>query len=369
MQKKPILVYFNQDCYTDTDVTVLRYLTSDFQVVWFYLYESLFEKEMRYNPILAKDYADKYGIKIEIIDPQVRRRNPKNLYFYWRLAKKINSYNPDIVYACSIFPFWMLTFRFIKCKNKVFGVHDAVRHSYKNNRSLQWMNNQKEKWFHRFPKLLTFSPSQHALLKEIHGYESDMVGMSFKSFGSSDKTPPPINEGIKLLFFGSIILYKGLDILIKTLEELRADGVNNLTLTIAGKGPYWDDCKSAIKTKEMYNLRVRFIENDEIPDLMCSHHFLVLPYRNVTQSGPLLTAIGYGLPVIAPRMGCFIDYLDEDSAILYEQGELRSALAHVSHIDSLQYDKIKKADAEIRNDYSEERIACNYIEAFKNVLL
>ena len=365
---KPTLVYFNSDCFTDTDVTVLRYLSNEFQVVWFYLYESLFANEMRYSPLIAKDYADKYGITLEVVDPKVRRRSPKNLYFYWKIARKINSYKPDIVYCCSIFPFWMLTYRVLKCKKKVFGVHDAVRHSYKKNRALQWMNNQKEKWFKRFDLLLTFSPSQHKLLKEAHGYESEMVGMSFKSFGVSDKIPPSIENGVKLLFFGSIHLYKGLDLLIEAMEKLRKEGVNNLTLTIAGKGPSWDDCKLLIKTEKMYDLQVRFIKNEEIPDLMNTHHFLVLPYRNVTQSGPLVTALGYGLPVIAPELGSFLDYFDNSTAILYFQGTLKESLRRVSTITQREYEAIRNNLAKVREVYTEERIAQNYIRAFKSIL-
>lgn len=368
MMSKPILIYFNPDCFTQVDDTVLRYLTSEFTVVWFYMYESIYANEMRYGPQKAKEYAEKYGISLEIVDPKVRRRNPKNLLFYWKVARKINRYKPDIVYACSVFPFWMLTYRFIKCKNKVFGVHDAVRHSYKNNRALQWMNDQKEKWFKRFPQLLTFSTSQHDLLKERHGCESDMVGMSFKSFGKSDKIPKPISEGVKLLFFGSIILYKGLDLLIQALEELRVAGVNNISLTIAGKGAFWEDCKPLIKTQEMYNLQVRFIENEEIPDLMSSHHFLVLPYRDVTQSGPLFTALGYGLPVIAPKMGSFIDVFNNDAAVFYSEGGLKDALTKVSKMDNHHYELLRNAVACIRENYTEEKIAQNYIKAFKKNL-
>ena len=195
-----------------------------------------------------------------------------------------------------------------------------------------------------------------------------MVGMSFKSFGESDKTPEPIIEGVKLLFFGSIILYKGLDLLILALEELKATGVNNISLTIAGKGAFWEDCKPLIKTPEMFNLQVRFIENEEIPDLMSTHHFLVLPYRDVTQSGPLVAALGYGLPVIAPKMGSFMDVFNDETAILYPEGGLKDALTKVSQMDTYHYELLKEAVAGMRENYTEERIAQNYIKAFKKNL-
>ena len=85
---RPTLVYFNPDCFSQVDDTVLRHLVKDFRVVWFYLYESLQEKSMRYNPIMVKEYADKYGITLEIVDPKLRRRDPRNVSFYRRNMAK-----------------------------------------------------------------------------------------------------------------------------------------------------------------------------------------------------------------------------------------------------------------------------------------
>lgn len=365
---KPILVYFNPDCYSDTDLTVLRHLTREFHVIWFYLYESLQANSMRYNPARAKEYAEKYGITLEIIDPKMRRRNPKNIFFYHEVANRINQYNPDIVYACNIFPFWMYSYKRITCKNKVLGLHDVSMHTYKFSLIKLWIQHNKERWIKRFSNLITFSTNQHNLLKQDFGKESYMVGMASKFFGFSSLIPPPFSEGIKLLFFGIISKYKGLDLLIEALENLNNAGVTNLQLTIAGRGESWDDCKGLIKTPSLYNLKVRFIKNDEIPDLMCSHHFIVLPYRDATQSGPLVAALGYGLPIIAPNFGCFSEALDEKSSILYPQGELSNALKRVANMSNQEYENIKQETLRIKETYSEERIADNYIKAFKEII-
>ena len=368
MEKRPLLVYYSPDCFTDTDITVIRHLASHFRVVWFYMYESLQAKVMRYKPEKAKEYAERYGITLEIVDPKMRRRNPKNILFYKRLAKRINNYNPDIVYACSIFPFWTFCYRHIKCPNKVLGIHDVSLHSYKFSLAKQWIQHNKENWLKRFINIFTFSPNQHDLLKSRLGKDSTMVGMSYKDFGKSEATPPTIDNGVKILFFGTISLYKGLDLFILALEELRQVGVKNLYLTIAGKGESWEECKSLIHTQEMYNLQVRFIDNDEIPDMMSSHHFLALPYRNATQSGPLAAAIGYGLPVIAPDFGCFADTVNEEASVLYKKGELTTALRSISEMTQDDYAKMRRSMLLLREEYSEERIANNYIQAFKNIL-
>lgn len=367
--EKPVLVYYSEDCHADNDTTVLKYIAKEYRVVCFYLYESLQAKTMRYNPKEMQTYADQYGITLEIVDPKMRRRNPKNIRFYKNLAKRINSYYPDIVYACEMFPFWMLTYRYIKCKNKVYGIHDVLPHYEKANFIKRWILKKKEQYIkQKFDHIVTFSKNQQALLKGHFGKDSDMVGMSYKYFGDSKLTPSPFENGVKILFFGIISHYKGLDLLIQAMEELKSEGVTNLHLTIAGRGEAWADCQPLIKSPELYNLQVRFIENAEIPDLMGSHHFIVLPYRSATQSGPLVAALGYGVPVVAPSFGCFTDTVNNDTAILYEQGNLKDALRRVSQMTNVEYLKMKDAMAVLREQYSEESIAANYIKTFKKVL-
>lgn len=365
---KPRLVYFNPDCYTQVDDTVLHHLTAVYDVIWFYLYESLKSDNMRYDPQKASSYASRHGITLEVVDPKMRRRNPGNLSFFRAIADKINSYDPDIVYSCDIIPFWALTYRHIECKNKVFGVHDVKIHSYKFNLSKYFIHFVKTRLIKRIPYLFTFSKGQHDLLKDLYGKESAMVGMSCKSFGESHIIPLPIDRQVRLLFFGGISRYKGLDLLISSLEQLRNEGITNLFLTIAGQGESWPDCAPLIKTKEMYDLNIRFIRNDEIPDLMNSCHFLVLPYRNASQSGPLVTALGYGLPVIAPDYGCFTEMYDRNTAVLYPDGGLKQALKEVSAITPEAYDKMKAAVRTLRELYSEENVAKAYIKAFSDIL-
>lgn len=366
---KPVLVYYSEDCYADTDTTILKYIAKKYRVVCFYLYESLQAKTMRYNPKEMQAYADQNGITLEIVDPQMRRRNPKNILFYRSLAKRINKYNPDIVYACEMFPFWMLTYRDIKCKNKVYGIHDVLPHYEKANFIKKWILKKKEQYIkQKFEYIVTFSKNQQTLLKERFGKDSDMVGMSYKCFGDSKLILPPFENGVKILFFGIISHYKGLDLLIRAMEELKSEGVSNIQLTIAGRGEAWTECQPLIKSPELYNLQVRFIENAEIPDLMSSHHFIVLPYRSATQSGPLVAALGYGVPVVAPSFGCFTDTVNNDTSILYVQGNLKDAIRRVSNMTNAEYKRMRAAMAVLREQYSEESIAANYIKTFKKVL-
>lgn len=365
---KRTIVYLNPDCFVDTDLTVLKHLTKEFHVVWFYIHES----KKANNKLAVEDavkYANENDIELRIKDPLVRHRNPKNLLFYLKIAKEINQISPDLVYSCILDPYWSIALKIVlKCENKVLGVHDAQSHSYKMTVSRFLETKSRGLAFKVNRNFVTFSVGQQKLFKQIYGKDSYLVGMSCKDFGKSSLKLSSISEDVKLLFFGSINEYKGLDLLISALEKLRNQGVCNITLTIAGRGDSWNDCKSLIKTKEMYHLQVCFIDNNEIPDLMSSHHFLALPYRDATQSGPLATAVAYELPVIAPDFGCFSETYSPDSAILYPQGHLEEALVKVSKLTENDYASMKEACKKVKEANSEEQIAKNYIDCFNKLI-
>ena len=322
---------------------------------------------MRFNPFLAKQYADEFNVTLEIVDSKMRQRDPRNIFYYRSVAKKINNYNPDIIYSCDYF-FWMLCRSHIKTKKKVYGIHDAEKHGSGFSIIASLIEKSAYRSIRKIDYFFTFSPNQHDLFLKKFGKESYLVGMSYKDFGTSHQQQSPISEGVNMLFFGTISRYKGLDLLIDAMESLNREGVTNLKLTIAGKGEYWDSCKSLIHTPHLFNLQIRFIDNDEIPDLMCTHHFIVLPYRDATQSGPLVTALGYCLPVIAPDYGCFKETLNGESAIIYPRGELKGALLKASLINQKEYELLKTGMSSLRDKYSEENIANNYIQSFYSIL-
>lgn len=192
--------------------------------------------------------------------------------------------------------------------------------------------------------------------------------MSYKDFGNSNINLEPISNGVKLLFFGRIDSYKGLDILIHNLEILYRENIQNIQLTIAGRGPFWDKCSPLIKTNKLYNLKIRFIDNKEIPDLMCQHHFLVLPYRDATQSGPVMIAVRYNMPIIAPNWGCFSEIYTSESALLYESNDLIGALKRCSIMTNDEYQKMKINCINNKENYSEEKIVSNYVSFTENLL-
>lgn len=357
------LAYINADCYVDTDLTVLKHLARHYHVVWYPVYYT--DRRIYYDPGQMAAYAAEYGIEFHPCPRLYRQRDVRNLRFYSGIVDDINSRGADLVYSCiSEELYWTLASRRLKAK-KVLGLHDVVMHSFSNPVKRFIQTAIRKYTIRESADVCVFSENQKVLFAEKYGREAWLLGLSVRSFCPSEAVIPDVSKGIHLLFFGNIVHYKGLDLLISSMERLRLEGINNLYLTVAGKGDYWAECERCIRTPEMFNLKVRFIENEEIPELVATHHFMVLPYRNATQSGPLMIAVGGGMPVLAPSFGCFQEQYNDRSAVLYS--DLDDALCRVSILTQEEYSSMRNSAEQLKEHNTEEAVASRYIRCFDSI--
>ena len=106
----------------------------------------------------------------------------------------------------------------------------------------------------------------------------------------------------KLLFIGSLIPRKGLDVLLKALAGTNSQA--SWTLTVVGEGPEKDYLKS-LATDLGINTNLRFlgsISPDGIPQLMRDHHILILPSYREGRPNVVLEAMAAALPVLATNI-------------------------------------------------------------------
>ncbi len=116
-----------------------------------------------------------------------------------------------------------------------------------------------------------------------------------------------------MLFFGRITPYKGLECLIATFRQLLSQG-GDYRLIIAGRvdkcDGYWVPIKEQIHRdlpSERVLIRDEFIPDDETEVYFKAADVLVLPYKEIYQSGVLFLGQNFGLPVIAADVGSLKD--------------------------------------------------------------
>lgn len=113
-----------------------------------------------------------------------------------------------------------------------------------------------------------------------------------------------------LLFFGRIVPYKGLEYLVDAFQKLLAK-CNSYRLIIAGRPD--NDTKEYYKAihgkivkegnRERVLLKIEYVPDGEAEIYFKAADVLVLPYRQIYQSGVLFLAYSFGLPVVASEVG------------------------------------------------------------------
>jgi glycosyltransferase involved in cell wall biosynthesis len=116
----------------------------------------------------------------------------------------------------------------------------------------------------------------------------------------------------RVLFFGRIYEYKGLRYLIEAAPLISA-AAPKVRIIIAGTGADMGQYRTLIRDPTNFDIRNRFIPDEEAAHLFTEADLLVLPYIEASQSGVLANAIGFGLPVVATEVG-------ELSAVVRETG-------------------------------------------------
>ena len=138
----------------------------------------------------------------------------------------------------------------------------------------------------------------------------------------------------RIVFFGKILDYKGVEDLLAAFAAVPADAAAELV--VAGQ---CDDqpMRSRLRRAagERVVLRLERIADQEVAPLLTSANVVVLPYRAVTTSGSAMLALAYGRPLILPELDAFA-HLPREAIVSYDgtRQALASALTRVAYAES-----------------------------------
>jgi glycosyltransferase involved in cell wall biosynthesis len=119
--------------------------------------------------------------------------------------------------------------------------------------------------------------------------------------------PPDDSSPCRLLYFGVIRPFNGLEDLVAAFNALSPAEAEHYTLTVVGET--WESwtLPNELIAASPYRERINFV-NRYVSDADASGYFeradvVVLPYRRSSASGPLNLAMSHGLPVLVTEVG------------------------------------------------------------------
>ncbi len=123
-----------------------------------------------------------------------------------------------------------------------------------------------------------------------------------------------------ILFFGFVRQYKGLHILLDSLDQIRAT-IPDICLIVAGE--FYEEEASyrskieSLGLSEQVRLINEYIPKDEVADYFASANVVVQPYLSATQSGIAQVAYQFDVPVITTDVGGLAEIvIHEESGLI-----------------------------------------------------
>ncbi len=275
------------------------------------------------NDIPVRTYEDRRGFVARILGSPLLIR---------RMAEAVRAAQVDVALCAMPAP---LDFAMAAALRRVgvpyaVVVHDAQRHpgdTFPLQMALQ-------RWLLRGASMLFALSSHVATQLQVRGF-GGACPLRLASLPPFVFWPPPPAVGahdgpLRLLSFGRLLPYKGLDLLADALTQLGSR--QDMVVRVVGSGPEGPELE---RLRVLPNVTVenRWVPESELGALLGWADALVLSHREASQSGVAAAAIAARRWVVSTRVGGLTEQLQEqDMAILCEPdaASLAAALADLA---------------------------------------
>ncbi len=252
----------------------------------------------------------------------VFRHRGGTLHFNGLLTSRI------ILFDALVLPLW---FR-LWAKTYIHTAHNLLPHSRENSALFR----RAYAWIYRFPHQIVAHSDQVAQRLAAE-FGVDPARITTISIGLNEEMPTTAlsvteaRQRLKLpadvpviLFFGKVEPYKGVDLLAEAWGLTRTPRAHAVVAGWCPDEDYARTIRAAIaRSPRSVTLEWRegFVPNDEVALWLRACEAVVMPYRNIYQSGVIFLCLRFGVPIIATRVGSLPQYIDADSGILTETND------------------------------------------------
>lgn len=368
---KKKITWVTPDYFVDCDMNpeLLSRILEHFEINWIVL---LPKHGARYSEGDFKEISKLRGMTIDFEYWEYRARNPMMLFFFKRVYRKIKKTRSNIIYFNYPItsPFELPLFWRLEKDKTIFSAHDGnVKGSFRMAALSKMVYNLA---YSRTRFINTFSESESSsFTSRFKNAKTFRIPLGPKDFG--DFSGAKRTDNVVFLFFGAIHSNKNVDLLIDAACEMYKNGTRGFKVAIHGVCSEWDRYSKKISYPELFECDIRLHKNSEIPELFGQSHYLVLPYKEMSQSGTLKVAYRYLLPVVASNLKAFVDEVHHGiNGFLFEAGnseDLIRVLTEILSLHTSRYTSLQQRIAKYTEEnYSVEILANQYTAMFHQVL-
>lgn len=229
-----------------------------------------------------------------------------------RWLARVQRLHPTVVYATHFHP-WLVLLPFLKKIMPftfVYAVHEDPYGTKE--ASNAWMRHIERLVFKSADAIVVHSQYvAQAVEPYLRGRKIHVLPLGAYT-GACPALKPVFSstsEPLRVLFFGRLEEYKGLELLLSAFEIMKKNQTN-ATLTLCGRGEL-----STVFLRKAKELGViidrRWIPPQEVCGILAKADVLVLPYLSASQSGVVSLGLGVGLPLIVTKVGGLPEYVED----------------------------------------------------------
>jgi glycosyltransferase involved in cell wall biosynthesis len=206
-----------------------------------------------------------------------------------------------------------------------------------------------------------------------NGINIEEVTTTFTQEECRTKLGLPLDTEI-ILFFGSLVPYKGPDILLKAFKIIKKE-FPNVKLIFAGRGQMFDELCDLSKGFDLENdvIFLGFVDEDKKPWYYKASDIFCLPSTTMAESFGIvnLEAMASGIPIVGSNLGGIPDIIKNgENGLLAKPGDhqsLADALLHLLKNEDLRK-KMGDNGRRFVKDYSWDKIAKETEQLYRSIL-
>lgn len=345
--KKKKICWITSTSFLDVDLPIVPQLQKEYDIEWVII-TSLSNLEG------DKMMIQKTGFKnwsIHVLNSVFI--SPMTFFFYRKLLKQILLKRYDLFYLdLSGMPYFhILAKNYLSVDKCIIAAHNVT--TPKGARYYHLAKLYMEFVVRVFKKFQVFSNNQLNVLKEMK-YDAEILyaPLCLKDYGKPTANKPV--SPITFLFFGNIVDYKRLDILLEAAAILEKKGIDNFKVQVSGYCPQakWNNVyKDKVNRCKNIVTDIRRIPNDLIPDLFEESHYFLMPYQDIAQSGAMAVALCYNIPIIASELDTFKEFLNDNiDGLFFEPGssqDLANKMIYVINNHDAIYENLRSKQRDL----------------------
>lgn len=329
---------------------------------WFFYYASSIANALADDAdvlVVTRDRGDEFGRPGEDASAEKRRRldgrialeivggrqsDPRTRRDAMRVSRRVGEFQPDMVHEQAHYDWRLRTIARSARVPRVLTVHDVTSHvdaadvhNAVHNRVARSLRTEAS-------GLIVHGEQQAELTRRQSWYRGAPIYVIPHGVLSQPAEPRPLPAMPTALFFGRVEYYKGLDVLVEAARLLPAD--LELRILVAGRGAEVDRCRELAAGDPRFEWRSGFVEDECLPDLFAESSFVVLPYRDGSQSGVVPLAFANRRAVVVTDVGALAEAVTDGVTGVVVDPEDPVALAAVMESlarDGAQLDRMSEA--------------------------